>query len=262
MPPGTRNAERGTAGGFEVIPAVDLRGGRCVRLFQGDYARETAYSGDPVAVARQWEALGAPRLHVVDLDGAKDGEPRNGATIAAICAAVAIPVEVSGGLRSLDTVRAAFAGGAGRVQLGSAAVRNPRLVREVLDAFPGRLSVSIDVRGGEVMANGWLEGTGVALLDLARAMAEAGVPRVMVTDIVRDGALEGPNLDLYRTLTAALAIPVVASAGVTSIAHLRALAAAGCEGAVVGKALYEGLIRLDEAVAALSGLNAPGEVLS
>jgi phosphoribosylformimino-5-aminoimidazole carboxamide ribotide isomerase len=235
-----------------VIPAIDLRGGRCVRLLQGDYARETQYSGDPVAVARRWQELGAGLLHVVDLDGAREGKPANTAIMAAICAALTIPVEVSGGLRGIDHIRAAFAYGAVRVQLGSAAVRDPGLVREACHEFPGRIVVSIDARGGEVMTDGWLRNSGVRTLDLAREMVALGVPRLMVTDIERDGAMAGPNVETLAALAKALPVPVVASGGATTIEHLRALAEAGCEGVIVGKALYEGLIDLREALEAVA----------
>lgn len=220
-----------------------------MRLLQGDYARETHYPGDPVLVAQRWQELGAPRLHLVDLDGAKDGRPVNHGVMAAICAALDIEVEVSGGLRSIADVEAAFAYGAGRVQLGSAAVRDPELVRAACAAFPGRIVVSIDARGGEVMTDGWLEGSGIAVLDLARGMVELGVPRLMFTDIARDGAMQGPNVEALAALVRELPVPVVASGGVTELPHLRALADAGCEGAIVGKALYEGAIDLRAALA-------------
>lgn len=235
-----------------MIPAIDLRGGRCVRLLQGDYARETAYSDDPVAVARRWQSLGAPRLHLVDLDGAREGAPVNGVIMAAICAALEIDVEVSGGIRSLAAVDAAFAYGAGRVQLGSAAVRDPELVRAACAAHPGGIVVSIDARNGEVMTDGWREGSGVAAFDLAQRMVALGVPRVMFTDIARDGALSGPNIEALAALVRELPVPVVASGGVVTVEHLRALATAGCEGAVVGKALYEGAIDLRAAIEALT----------
>ncbi|MGE5594608.1 MAG: 1-(5-phosphoribosyl)-5-[(5-phosphoribosylamino)methylideneamino]imidazole-4-carboxamide isomerase [Hyphomicrobiales bacterium] len=233
-----------------MIPAIDLRGGRCVRLVQGDYGRETAYSDDPVAVARNWEALGAPLIHVVDLDGAKAGAPANGAVMAAICEAVAIPIEVSGGIRSLEALDAAVGFGATRVQLGSAAVRDPELVREACRRYPWRVVVSIDARNGEVMTDGWLQGTGVNALDLARQMVELGVPRLMYTDISRDGAMQGPNFDAIAEMVSAVDVPVVASGGVSEMAHLHRLAELGCEGAIVGKALYEGAIDLAVAVAA------------
>ncbi len=237
---------------FEVIPAIDVRGGRCVRLLQGDYAQETVYADDPAAVARAWEEQGAPRLHVVDLDGARAGRPVNGAALAAIVGAVAIPVEVSGGLRTLADVEAAAALGAARIQLGSAAVRDPAFAGECAARFPGMIVAAIDTRDGEARTDGWLEGAGADPLALARELAERGVPRVMVTDIARDGALAGPNVALAEAFAAALPVPVVASGGVAETAHLRALAGAGCEGAIVGKALYERRFTLAEALAAVA----------
>jgi phosphoribosylformimino-5-aminoimidazole carboxamide ribotide isomerase len=224
-----------------------------VRLVYGDYGRETKYSDDPVAVATRWQQLGAPLIHVVDLDGAKAGQPVNHDLMASICRAVSVPVEVSGGLRTLDAVREAFNYGATRVQLGSAAVRDPELVRTVAAAFPLGMVVSIDARDGEVRTDGWLRGSDMRALDLGNAMAEAGVARVMFTDIGRDGTLGEPNFEALAELVRELPIPVVASGGVARIEHLLKLASIGCEGAIVGKALYEGAFRLDEAIAAVSG---------
>ena len=237
---------------FEVIPAIDIRGGRCVRLTYGDYDQETAYADDPAAMAREWESQGASRLHVVDLDGAREGRPVNRAEVAAICEAVAIPVEVSGGLRTMEDIEGAAARGAKRIQLGSAAVRNPELVNRAVERFPGMIVVAIDTRGGEAMAEGWIEASGADALALAREMVERGAPRIMVTDIGRDGALEGPNIALAAEFAAALPVPVVASGGVTTADDLRALAETGCEGAIVGKALYERRFTLGEALEAVA----------
>ena len=237
---------------FEVIPAIDIRGGRCVRLLQGDYDRETAYADDPAAVARDWEAQGARRLHVVDLDGARAGRPVNRSEVAAICEAVAIPVEVSGGLRTLEDIEGAVERGAERIQLGSAAVRNPDLVNAAVERFPGMLVVAIDTRAGEALTEGWREGSGADALTLAREMVERGAPRIMVTDIARDGALEGPNAELAAEFAATLPVPVVASGGVTTTDDLRTLAGTGCEGAIVGKALYERRFTLAEALEAVA----------
>ncbi len=223
-----------------------------MRLLQGDYARETSYSDDPVGVARRWEALGAPRLHVVDLDGARAAEPRNRAVMEAICVAVRIPVEVSGGIRNIEAVRDAFAYGARRVQLGSAAVRDPELVRRAVAAFPTDIVVSIDSRDGEVRTDGWESASGVRALELARRMVAAGVPRLMFTDIGRDSTLTEPNFEALIELVAALPVPVVASGGVAKLSDLRKLADIGCEGAIVGKALYEGTVDLAEALAAFA----------
>jgi len=237
---------------FQVIPAIDLRGGRCVRLLQGDFARETAYADDPLTVARRWQAAGAPLIHVVDLDGARGGVPAQSGVMAAICAAVDVPVEVSGGMRRLADIEAALAYGAARVQLGSVAVKDPALVREAVQRFPGAVVVSIDARDGLVQTDGWLEASSVRALDLGREMVAAGVPRIMFTDIGRDGMLTEPNYAAYAELVAALPCPVVASGGVSKLEHLVRLAELGCEGAVVGKALYEGAFTLEAAIAAVA----------
>ena len=237
---------------FEVIPAIDIRGGRCVRLTYGDYDQETVYDDDPAAMAREWESQGATRLHVVDLDGAREGHPVNRAEVAAICEAVAVPVEVSGGLRTIEDIEAAAGLGAMRIQLGSAAVRNPELVNLAVERFPGMIVVAIDTRAGEALTEGWIEGSGANALTLAREMVERGAPRIMVTDVGRDGALEGPNVALATEFAAALPVPVVAAGGVTTADDLRALAETGCEGAIVGKALYERRFTLAEALEAVA----------
>jgi phosphoribosylformimino-5-aminoimidazole carboxamide ribotide isomerase len=237
---------------FEVIPAIDLRGGRCVRLLQGDYDRETAYSSDPVAVAQRWAALGAPRLHVVDLDGARDGVPGNQEVMAAICREAAVPVEVSGGIRSIGAIAAALAYGATRVQLGSVAVKDPALTRQALARFGDAIVVSIDARDGEVRTDGWLQGSNIRAIDLARELAAAGAARLMFTDIGRDGMQTEPNFDAYRELLSAVSCPIVASGGVSKVGHLVRLAELGCEGAIVGKALYESSFTLSEALEAVA----------
>jgi phosphoribosylformimino-5-aminoimidazole carboxamide ribotide isomerase len=223
-----------------------------VRLFQGDYAQETQYSDDPVASARRWQELGAPRLHVVDLDGARAGLPENQRTMAAICGAVTIPVEVSGGIRDSAAIEAAFAYGASRVQLGSVAVRDPELVRAAVARFAGSIVISIDCRDGEVRTDGWIGRTGVTVFDLAREMVALGVARIMVTDIGRDSTLTEPNFELLSELVRMLPVPVVASGGVAKVDDLMKLAAIGCEGAIVGKALYEGTVDLRDALAAVA----------
>ena len=235
-----------------IIPAIDIRGGRCVRLLQGDYAKETRYSDDPVAVAMRWKELGGEIIHVVDLDGAKGGVPVNHELLARICAGVRVPVEVSGGMRTMADIFAAFAYGAGRVQIGSAAVSNPALVREACAAFPGRIVVSIDAKNGEVMTDGWIQGSGVDATALANQMVDLGVPRIMYTDITSDGMLGGPNLGALAALARALPVPVVASGGVSNLDHVRAVAATRCEALIIGKALYEGTLTLPEAISAAS----------
>ena len=237
---------------FEVIPAIDLRGGRCVRLFNGDYDRETEYSADPLAVARQWESLGASRLHVVDLDGARAGHPVNGDVMQQICRALSIPVEVSGGLRTLESLDEAADYGASRLQIGSIAAREPERIKDFVARHGDKVVVSIDARGDEVMTDGWEQGSGVGALALAKQMADYGVARVMVTDISRDGALQGPNVGGMRRFVEELSIPVVASGGVTELSNLTDLAKAGCEGVIVGTALYEGKFELPEALEAVA----------
>ncbi len=234
-----------------MIPAIDLRGGRCVRLYQGDYDRETQYSDDPPAMALRWQDLGAPRLHVVDLDGARSGESRNREVMAQICRMAHIPVEVSGGIRTFEDIEAAFAYGAERVQLGSAAVRNRMLVGEAIAGYPGGIVIAIDAREGEVFIDGWTVATGVRAIELAHQMEDIGVARIMFTDIGRDSTLTSPNFEALAEMVAAVRIPVVASGGVTSVADLRRLAEIGCEGAIVGKALYEGTVELPEALLAV-----------
>ena len=236
---------------FEVIPAIDIRDGRCVRLFQGDYDQETRYSDDPLATARDWEDLGAPRLHVVDLDGARAGMPVNHGVMAAIAAASGLPIEVSGGLRTLEDIAAAVRYGAGRIQIGSAAVRDPAMLAAAIDAYGEAICVSIDARDGRVATDGWEKATDLDAVEFAHRMAESGVARVMVTDIGRDSTLTGPNFELLGRLVDELAIPVVASGGVAAVSDLVRLAEIGCEGAIVGKALYEGTFSLPEALTAV-----------
>lgn len=247
---------------FEVIPAIDLRGGRCVRLLQGDYDRETAYSGDPVAVAERWAALGAPRLHVVDLDGAKEGAPRNQEVMAAICQAVAIPVEVSGGIRSIGAIAAALAYGATRVQLGSVAIKDPALTRQAIARFGEAIVIAIDAKDGEVRTDGWLQGSNVRAIDLARELAAAGVARLMFTDIGRDGMLTGVNVAATVKLARELRVPVIASGGLTGlddVEQLCAIESEGIMGVITGRALYQGTVDFKQAQARADALGAAGK---
>jgi phosphoribosylformimino-5-aminoimidazole carboxamide ribotide isomerase len=235
-----------------VYPAIDLRGGRCVRLSQGDFARETVYGDDPVTVARRWAALGARWLHVVDLDGARAGRPVQAALVAAICAAVRIPVQVGGGMRDAAAVETVLDGGAARVVLGTVAVREPALCARLCRTWPGRVAVGIDARDGLVRVAGWLEGAAVEATVLAREAAGNGAVAVVYTDIGRDGTEQGPDLAGTRAVAHAAGIPVIASGGVGSIAHVRAVAALavdGIAGVIVGRALYTGAVGLPEALA-------------
>lgn len=228
-----------------VIPAIDLRGGKCVRLLRGDFSHETIYGDDPVAMARHWAESGAAILHVVDLDGAAAGSPQQTELIAAICAAIPIPVEVGGGLRTLADIAATLAAGASRIVLGTAAIENPDLVTVALAAHgPERIVLGLDARGGYVATGGWLATSSVRAVDLARAMAERSVRRVVATDIDRDGARTGPNVDFLAEI-ATSGLAVIASGGVKDRGHLALLAAApGIEAVITGTALYTGDLNL------------------
>lgn len=242
---------------MELYPAIDLRGGKCVRLRQGDYAEETVYGDDPVAVARRFADEGTRWLHVVDLDAAKSGEGANLAVVAAICAAVPqCRVQTGGGVRSVAAAAARLAVGAARVVVGSAAVSDPALVTELALAHPGAVAIGLDVRGREVAVHGWTEGTGVDLFDLVSHFGASGASALVVTQIAVDGMLTGPDLDLYRELLAATALPIIASGGVGSLDDLAALGAlrasdgASLAGAIAGKAIYEHRFTVAEGVAA------------
>ncbi|HMM40698.1 MAG TPA: 1-(5-phosphoribosyl)-5-[(5-phosphoribosylamino)methylideneamino]imidazole-4-carboxamide isomerase [Thermomicrobiales bacterium] len=229
-----------------VLPAIDLRGGRCVRLFQGDYSQETVFSDDPVAVARGWQAAGARMLHVVDVDGARDGLPAQRGTIARIVSALDIPVQVGGGIRTREHALALLGDGVVRVVLGTAAVEAPALVDALLvEAGPERVVVGVDARDGLVATRGWTETSGVPAEELVRDMRARGVRRVVYTDISRDGTLDAPNVEATARI-ATLGVGVIASGGVSRREHLDLLAAVpGVEAAIVGRALYTGHVRLE-----------------
>jgi phosphoribosylformimino-5-aminoimidazole carboxamide ribotide isomerase len=227
---------------MHVIPAIDLRGGRCVRLYQGDYGRETVVGDDPVAMARHWQDAGARLLHVVDLDGARAGRPVQIDLIGEMCAALTIPVELGGGLRTLADVEVVLARGVDRVILGTVALEQPDLVDAALAGHGAdRVVLGIDARDGRVASRGWLETTDVEVGDLARAMAARGVRTVIYTDIGRDGTLTGPNIAATAALARESGLAVIASGGVSQRADLAALALEpGIEGVIVGRALYTG----------------------
>lgn len=228
-----------------IIPAIDLRHGRCVRLLRGDFERETVYDVDPVAVARRWHAAGARMLHVVDLDGARGGRPVQLYLIREIAAV--IPVQVGGGLRMPEDVDAALGAGIERVVLGTAAL-NVQLVRELAETFGARLVVALDTRDGQVSVRGWTETSQWTMLELATALIDAGVRRFLHTDVERDGTLTSPNYASLKKLVA-LGAPVLASGGISSLEHVRRLRDIGVEAAIVGRALYEGTIDMEEAQA-------------
>jgi phosphoribosylformimino-5-aminoimidazole carboxamide ribotide isomerase len=234
--------------GFTPIPAVDIRGGRCVRLVQGDFARETRYADDPAEVARLWESEGAQRLHVVDLDGAREGVRANAAVIRRVLRAVKIPVQVGGGIRSVETAHALLDDGADRVVVGTRAAEDPSAMADwVATVGADRLVVGVDARDGHIASNAWQTVTDVDVVDFGERLSALGVRRVVYTDVGRDGLLGGPNLETTRAL--AKILNVIGSGGVASVDDLRALAEAGAEGAIIGTALYEHRLTLADALA-------------
>ena len=246
---------------MDLFCAIDLRGGRCVRLTQGDFDRVTTYDGDPAEVARAFEAAGAPWIHVVDLDAARTGQPVNGAVVAAVAGAVSVPVQAGGGVRSTEAAHTLFAAGVERVVVGTAAVERPEFVSELAQAGH-RVAVGLDVRGTEVAVRGWEQASGRNVFELLDRFADAGVDAFVVTQIERDGMLAGPDLDGLRQVLAATALPVVASGGVGSVADLVDLA--GLEvggrrlsGVIVGKALHDGRFSVSDAVAATVAASDP-----
>ena len=234
-----------------IFPAIDLRGGKCVRLFKGDFSRETIFSDNPSAVAVKWEEMGAQYLHVVDLDGALQGETKNREAIRSILGAVHIPMELGGGVRSLESIERALTGGIQRVILGSAAVENPSLVQEACHRFGDRIVVAIDAQDGIVATQGWESSGNVSALDFAKQMADYGVKTVIYTDISRDGTLSGLNLEGAIELSKVSGLRVVASGGVRSLEDIRAVKAHetdGIEGVIVGQAIYSGRLDLKKAL--------------
>ncbi len=237
-----------------LYPAIDLKDGQCVRLLRGAMDRATVFGDDPAAQARAFEAAGCRWLHLVDLNGAFAGRPVNGAAVEAILAAVAVPVQLGGGIRDRATIEDWLGKGVARVILGTAALRDPALVREAARAHPGRVAVGIDARDGRVAVEGWAETTGTGAGELAARFEDAGVAAIVYTDIERDGAMAGPNVASTAALARAVAIPVIASGGISSMDDLRALKESGAplDGAISGRALYEGRLDLAAAVAYLA----------
>lgn len=237
---------------MEVIPAIDLKGGRCVRLYQGDYERETVFSEDPVAVARRWCRLGARRLHVVDLDGALEGTPANEDVVRQILRSVHIPVQLGGGIRNLPTLHKLKGWGVDRFVLGTAAIEDPAFVETACREYPDAVVVALDARDGKVAIKGWLEDTNVEAVALAQRMAEVGVPRFLYTDIARDGTSTEPNFGAIARMREAAGRPIIASGGVARLEHLQRLQELGVEAAIVGRALYTGAIELPAALEAVA----------
>ena len=236
---------------MEIIPAIDLKGGKCVRLLQGDMERDTVFSDDPVAMAKKWEDAGAPRLHVVDLDGAFKGEPANRRIIEQIVDALHIPVQVGGGIRDLETVGSYVEAGVDRVILGTIAQRDPKLVVRACELFHERIVVGIDAKDGMVAVEGWAEVTSKSAMDLAAEYEDYGVAAIIYTDISRDGMMQGVNIEATRELALSVDIPIIASGGVSSIDDIKSLLPTekdGVEGVITGRAIYSGSLDLKEAV--------------
>ena len=239
---------------IEIIPAVDIRDGRCVRLYQGDYAIETVFSDDPLDQALKWQSLGAPRLHIVDLDGAATGEIKNLEIIRSIAAGLLIPTQLGGGIRDIDTISEVLKAGVERVILSTAAVENPELVREACRLYRESVIVSLDARDGNIAIHGWRTGTELNVLDFARSMIKLGVRRFIYTDINRDGTLTEPDFSAISELMEVVRVPVVAAGGVSSLNHIKVLQKLGAEAAIVGKAIYTGDIDLKKALAEMNKL--------
>ena len=239
---------------MQIIPSIDLKDGRCVRLYQGDFRQETVFSDDPVAVALGWQEQGGTLLHLVDLDGAAAGVPANLPIITSIVQALDIPVQVGGGIRERATADALLSAGVTRVVIGTAAVENPELVKGLCRDWGGEnVVVAVDARSGMVTTRGWTAGSEVSALDLARQMRDLGVPRLLYTDVERDGTLSSPNFAANAELVRETGMKVQASGGVSTLDDIRQLARTGVEGAIIGTALYRGAITLPDAIGAAEG---------
>lgn len=233
-----------------IYPAIDLLAGRCVRLRQGDYSRETVFSDDPAEVAHRWVELGADRLHVVDLDGAKTGKPVNGPVIRKIVETAGVPVQLGGGLRTDNDLAAVFDWGVWWAVLGTRALQAPHRLRAAATRHPDRLVLGLDAKDGFVATEGWVSVSRVPAVELAQQLADAPLAAIVYTDIATDGMMGGPNFEALATMQVAVRLPVIASGGVCNLEHVRRLAAAGCYGCIIGRALYEGTLNLTEVLEA------------
>ena len=240
---------------MEIIPAIDLRGGKCVRLYQGDYARETVYSDDPTEMAKRWADMGATRLHVVDLDGAKQGSPGNLKVIQAIVSSVNVPVQVGGGVRTRESAEQLVSVGVSRIMMGTAAVDDPGLIEDLVDSLgTDSIIVTVDARDGLVALRGWTESSTVEAIDVMKKMADRGVSRFLYTDISRDGTLTEPNFQALEQLIEHQVPGLIAAGGIATEDHILRLASIGVEGAIVGTALYTGDISLTAAIESLNNI--------
>jgi phosphoribosylformimino-5-aminoimidazole carboxamide ribotide isomerase len=234
-----------------IIPAIDLKDGRCVRLAQGDFRRVTVYSDDPVSIAKRWQKNGAERIHVVDLDGSRSGSPRNEGVIRDIVSEVGLPIEVGGGIRDMKTIAAYIGMGIGWVILGTMALRDKDFVREACDAYNGKIILGIDANDGKAAIRGWTEQTSESAVDIAKGYEGFGLAAIVYTDIKRDGMEAGVNIEATRNLAQSVDIPIIASGGVSSvedIRRLREIEKFGVVGVIIGKALYSGAVSLEEAI--------------
>jgi phosphoribosylformimino-5-aminoimidazole carboxamide ribotide isomerase len=231
-----------------ILPAIDLRGGQCVRLRQGDYAQETIFGDDPAAVARRWVGLGAAFLHVVDLDGAKEGRPINGGSVRRIIEAAGVPCQLGGGLRSEEHIAEALSWGVTRVVIGTRALKDRGWLGRICQRFPGKVVLGIDAKQGRVATEGWLQVSEKSALELARECDCLPLAALVYTDVSRDGMLEGPNFEALAQMAGAVKLPLVASGGVTTLEDIRRLAKLGLVGCIIGRALYEGKLDLSEAI--------------
>ena len=239
-----------------IIPAIDLKGGQCVRLSQGDMDRATVYSENPAEMAKTWQSMGAQRIHVVDLDGAVSGQPKNRDAIVAIVSAVSVPVQLGGGIRGIETIKEYFSCGIDRVILGTAAIKNPLFLEESCRAWPGRIIVGIDATDGMVCVQGWTEKTAMSVVELVKKIEHLPLAAIVFTDIKRDGMLTGPNIESTALLARSTHIPVIASGGVSRIEDIEALLTveqSGVSGVIIGRALYTGNLDLPECIRIAEG---------
>lgn len=232
-----------------LYPAIDIRGGRCVRLIEGDFSRETVFEDSPTVAARRWVEAGAKWLHVVDLDGAREGSPRNQAAVNAIREAVDVPIQLGGGMRTIESISSAFHLGVNRVILGTAVLRNPEVVHEAIAQWRDAIAVGLDARNGLLAAEAWITQSDVSVVEAARSLTEQGLQHVIYTDILRDGKLSGPNLEALSELVKSSSSAVIASGGISSLDDLVTVRATGAQGAIIGRAIYDGRIDLAEALA-------------
>jgi phosphoribosylformimino-5-aminoimidazole carboxamide ribotide isomerase len=244
-------------GTMQIWPAIDLRGGKCVRLRQGDYSRETVYGDDPAAMAQNWVEQGATCLHLVDLDGAKDGSNANLAAVRSILAAVQVPCELGGGIRDEDAIRRLLDIGLSRLVLGTKALKEPDWFRQVARRYPQKLALGIDAKNGLVATDGWLETSTTKAVDLARQFAEEPLAAIIYTNIAKDGMLQGPNLPAMHEMNEAIDIDVIASGGVTTVQDVQALAKTGVAGCIIGRALYEGKLTIPAALESVARTPSP-----